>query len=91
MSFARYSPIMRSPKQRIFASLCNLENLADVVSEQTTALIPFILFAAMLTPIPLPHIKIPFLMNVFLHNITNIFSSQIFMVDKNLFALYINA
>ena len=65
MSFARYSPTILSPKHKTLALLCSLENFADVVSEHTTALIPFTLFAVILTPMPVPQISIPFSNSLF--------------------------
>ena len=53
------NPKIRAPIQSTFASLCCRVSSADFISPQQAALIPFILFAAILIPIPVPHKRIP--------------------------------
>lgn len=43
----------------MFALLCFLASSASLIVLHTAALAPFILFAAMLIPIPVPQISIP--------------------------------
>src|SRR3989338_1681016 len=49
-----------SDNPRTFASLCNRDIFASCVLVTVTARIPLTLFAAIATPSPLPHTKIPF-------------------------------
>lgn len=59
ISSAFFGLYVLPPRQIMFAWLCSLAALAVNLSKGFAALIPFILFAAMLIPIPVPHISIP--------------------------------
>ena len=59
MSFASSIPVTLAPKQRTFALLCFLVILAEKLSLQRPARIPFTLLQAIEIPIPVPQIAIP--------------------------------
>ena len=52
-------PMTLAPIANIFASLCSLVACAEKQSWQSAALIPFILFAEIDIPIPVPQMMIP--------------------------------
>ena len=58
-AIANESPKTLAPSAIIFASLCSLESFAVNSLCARAALIPFILFAEIEIPIPVPHISTP--------------------------------
>ena len=69
---ALFFEISLEPNVITFASLCNLDNFVDLRLKHWAALIFLCLFAAMLIPVPEPHIKMPILFLFFLTLFANL-------------------